>query len=85
MSPLKNIMEELQLRRVHIYARWVTSFLIDVRTVHLPVFSSLSFSSVFGSRFHEGVKNTLETCKADVIEFYQHLTEPMEAIHRAIV
>jgi len=85
MSLLKNIMKEFQLRRVHIYARWVTSFLIDVRTVHLLVFSSLSFSYVFGSRFHEDVKNMLETCKADVINLYQHLTEPMEAIHRAIV
>lgn len=56
MSPLKNIMKELQLRRVHIYPR-----------------------------FHEEVKNTLETRKADVIELYQHLTEPMEAIHHAIV
>jgi hypothetical protein len=63
----------------------VTSFLIRVRTVHLLVFLSLSFSSVFGSRFHEDVKNTLETRKADVIELYQHLTEPMEAIHHAIV
>ncbi|KAG1811990.1 hypothetical protein EV424DRAFT_1419210 [Suillus variegatus] len=56
MSPLKNIMKELQLRRVHIYPR-----------------------------FHEDVKNTLETRKADVIELYQRLTEPMEAIHHAIV
>ncbi|KAG2342616.1 hypothetical protein BDR05DRAFT_1060084 [Suillus weaverae] len=56
MSPLKNIMKELQLRRVHIYPR-----------------------------FHEDVKNTLEARKADVIELYQHLTEPMEAIHHAIV
>ncbi|KAG1775146.1 hypothetical protein EV702DRAFT_973779 [Suillus placidus] len=56
MSPLKNIMKELQLRHVHIYPR-----------------------------FHEHVKNTLETRKADVIELYQHLTEPMEAIHHAIV
>ncbi|KAG2133395.1 hypothetical protein BD769DRAFT_1665665 [Suillus cothurnatus] len=85
MSPLKHIMKELQLRRVHIYAWWVTSFLFDVHTVHLLVFSSLSFSYVFGSRFHEDVKNMLEICKADVIEFYQHLTEPMEAIHHAIV
>ncbi|KAG2133416.1 hypothetical protein BD769DRAFT_1386122 [Suillus cothurnatus] len=37
------------------------------------------------ARFHEDVKNTLETCKADVINLYQHLTEPMEAIHRVIV
>lgn len=56
MSPLKNIMKELQSRRVHIYPR-----------------------------FHEDVKNTLETRKADVIELYQRLTEPMEAIHHAIV
>ncbi|KAG1854454.1 hypothetical protein DFJ58DRAFT_787993 [Suillus subalutaceus] len=56
MSPLKNIMKELQLRSVHIYPR-----------------------------FHEDVKKTLETRKADVIELYQHLTEPMEAIHHAIV
>ncbi|KAG2091215.1 uncharacterized protein F5147DRAFT_657988 [Suillus discolor] len=56
MSPLKNIMKKLQLRRVHIYPR-----------------------------FHEDVKNTLETRKADVIELYQRLTEPMEAIHHAIV
>ncbi|OJA12366.1 hypothetical protein AZE42_04345 [Rhizopogon vesiculosus] len=56
MSPLKNIMKELQLRRVHIYPR-----------------------------FHEDVKNTLEARKADVIELYQRLTEPMEAIHHAIV
>ncbi|KAG1908919.1 uncharacterized protein F5891DRAFT_1098557 [Suillus fuscotomentosus] len=56
MSPLKNIMKELQLRRVHIYPR-----------------------------FHEDVKNTLETRRADVIELYQRLTEPMEAIHHAIV
>ncbi|KIK33817.1 hypothetical protein CY34DRAFT_813357, partial [Suillus luteus UH-Slu-Lm8-n1] len=56
MSPLKNIMKELQLRRVHIYPR-----------------------------FHEDVKNTLETRKADAIELYQRLTEPMEAIHHVIV
>ncbi|KAG1731335.1 uncharacterized protein EDB91DRAFT_1154579 [Suillus paluster] len=56
MSPLKNIMKELQLRSVHIYPR-----------------------------FHEDVKATLETRKADVIELNQHLTEPMEAIHHAIV
>ncbi|KAG2072910.1 hypothetical protein BDR04DRAFT_1073253 [Suillus decipiens] len=56
MSPLKNIMKELQLRSVHIYPR-----------------------------FHEDVKNTLETRKADVIELYQRLTESMEAIHHAIV
>jgi len=37
------------------------------------------------SRFHEDVKNTLETRKADVIELYQRLTEPMDAIHHAIV
>ncbi|KAG0694267.1 hypothetical protein DFH29DRAFT_330248 [Suillus ampliporus] len=56
MSPLKNIMKELQLRSVHIYPR-----------------------------FHEDIKDTLETRKADVVELYQHLTEPMEAIHHAIV
>jgi DNA excision repair protein ERCC-4 len=37
------------------------------------------------SRFHEDIKDTLETRKADVIELYQHLTEPMAAIHHAIV
>ncbi|KAG1851641.1 1-pyrroline-5-carboxylate dehydrogenase [Suillus subluteus] len=35
--------------------------------------------------FHEDIKKTLETCTVDVIELYQHLTEPMEAIHHAIV
>ncbi|EGN92951.1 hypothetical protein SERLA73DRAFT_127060 [Serpula lacrymans var. lacrymans S7.3] len=56
MSPLKNIMKELQLRTVHIYPR-----------------------------FHETIKSTLESRKADVIELYQRLTEPMEDIHHAIV
>ncbi|KAG1844373.1 hypothetical protein F4604DRAFT_1821532 [Suillus subluteus] len=35
--------------------------------------------------FHEDVKQTLETHKADVIDLHQHLTESMEAIHHAIV
>lgn len=56
LSPLRNIMKELQLRTVHIYPR-----------------------------FHEVVKGCLENRKADVIELYQHMTEPMEAIHHAIV
>ncbi|KIJ60516.1 hypothetical protein HYDPIDRAFT_177372 [Hydnomerulius pinastri MD-312] len=56
LSPLKNIMKELQLRTVHIYPR-----------------------------FHEEIKANLENRRADVIELYQHLTEPMEAIHHAIV
>ncbi|KAG6373235.1 hypothetical protein JVT61DRAFT_6861 [Boletus reticuloceps] len=56
MSPLKNIMKELQLRSVHIYPR-----------------------------FHQSIKNTLESRKADVVELYQHLTENMSAIHHAIV
>ncbi|KAF8841402.1 hypothetical protein BDN67DRAFT_928573, partial [Paxillus ammoniavirescens] len=56
MSPLKNIMKELQLRTVHIYPR-----------------------------FHQSIKDTLENRKADVVELYQHLTEPMESIHHAIV
>ncbi|KIK91445.1 hypothetical protein PAXRUDRAFT_830849 [Paxillus rubicundulus Ve08.2h10] len=56
MSPLKNIMKELQLRTVHIYPR-----------------------------FHQSIKDTLENRKADVVELYQRLTEPMEAIHHAIV
>lgn len=56
LSPLRNIMKELQLRTVHIYPR-----------------------------FHDAVKESLETRKADVIELYQHLTEQMHAIHHAIV
>ncbi|KAL4069136.1 hypothetical protein J3A83DRAFT_4096140 [Scleroderma citrinum] len=56
LSPLRNIMKELQLRTVHIYPR-----------------------------FHDAVKDSLENRKADVIELYQHLTEPMHAIHHAIV
>ncbi|KAG1751999.1 hypothetical protein EDD22DRAFT_957651 [Suillus occidentalis] len=35
MSPLQSIMKELQLRRVHKYPRWVTSFFTDVRVVRL--------------------------------------------------
>lgn len=56
MSPLKNIMKELQLRKVHIYPR-----------------------------FHEEVKGSLERRRADVVELYQPLTEPMKDIHGAIV
>ncbi|KAG1832860.1 hypothetical protein DFJ58DRAFT_822843 [Suillus subalutaceus] len=36
-------------------------------------------------RFHEDVRHTLETHKADVTDLHQHLTEPVEAIHHAIV
>ncbi|KAG6333461.1 hypothetical protein ID866_5631 [Astraeus odoratus] len=56
LSPLRNIMKELQLRKVHIYPR-----------------------------FHEEVKESLEDRKADVVEVYQSMTEPMQAIHHAIV
>ncbi|KIK42211.1 hypothetical protein CY34DRAFT_12523 [Suillus luteus UH-Slu-Lm8-n1] len=82
MSPLKNIMKKLQLRRVHIYP--VGDFL--PRSCCSP-FSALValFLILLDPRFHEDVKNTLETRKADVIELYRRLTEPMEAIHHAIV
>ncbi|KAG2369406.1 hypothetical protein BDR07DRAFT_1371396 [Suillus spraguei] len=69
MSPLKNIMKELPLTRVHIYRyALVAVFLIRL-----------------GSRFHGDVKNTLKTRKADVTKLCQHLTEPMKATHHAIV
>ncbi|KAJ7176197.1 hypothetical protein C8R43DRAFT_1057490 [Mycena crocata] len=56
MSPLKNIMKELQLRTVHIYPR-----------------------------FQEDIKKSLERRKADVIELFQPLSEPMADIHHAII
>ena len=72
LSPLRNIMKELQLRTVHIYPRYV--------------FPHYFFDIVnFLDRFHDSVKDSLETRKADVIELYQHLTESMYAIHHAIV
>ncbi|KAJ7274649.1 hypothetical protein C8J57DRAFT_1312429 [Mycena rebaudengoi] len=56
MSPLKNIMKELQLRTVHIYPR-----------------------------FQEEIKESLGRRRADVIEIFQQLTEPMADIHHAII
>lgn len=48
MSPLKNIMKELQLRRVHIYPRCVIFSLVNIRVVRL-VTLLLTFShSVLG-------------------------------------
>lgn len=72
LSPLRNIMKELQLRTVHIYPRYVfVAYVLDILNVL--------------HRFHDAVKESLETRKADVIELYQHLTEQMHAIHHAIV
>lgn len=56
MYPLKSIMKELQLRKVHIYPR-----------------------------FHDEIKKSLERRRADVVELYQPLTEPMSEIHQAII
>ncbi|KAF9221255.1 hypothetical protein BS17DRAFT_270634 [Gyrodon lividus] len=46
---------------------------LHLRTVHIY------------PRFHQSIKDALENRRADVIELYQRLTEPMEAIHHAIV
>jgi len=73
LSPLKNIMKELQLRNVHIYPRSV-----------LPI-SFLCFTTENPPRFHEEIKKTLERRQADVIELSQPLTEPMADIHHAII
>lgn len=73
LSPLKNIMKELQLRNVHIYPRSVLSV------------SLLCFTTENPSRFHEDIKKTLERRQADVIELSQPLTEPMSDIHHAII
>ncbi|KAF8871579.1 hypothetical protein BD779DRAFT_1453779 [Infundibulicybe gibba] len=56
LSPLKNIMKELQLRKTHIYPR-----------------------------FHEAIKKSLERRRADVVELFQELTEPMSEIHHAVI
>lgn len=73
LSPLKNIMKELQLRNVHIYPRSV-----------LPI-SLLCFKTKNPSRFHKDIKKTLERRQADVVELSQPLTEPMADIHHAII
>jgi len=73
LSPLKNIMKELQLRNVHIYPRSALPLPFFVTTTKNP------------SRFHEDIKQTLERRQADVIELSQPLTEPMADIHHAII
>jgi DNA excision repair protein ERCC-4 len=72
MSPLKNIMKELQLRTVHIYPRSVG--IVGPRELVLTLI-----------RFHEDIKQSLERRRADVIELYQPMTESMAIIHEAIV
>ena len=74
LSPLKNIMKELQLRNVHIYPRYNSSFL------PLRIFGTL-----FLFRFHEEIKKSLERRRADVVELSQNLTERMADIHHAII
>jgi DNA excision repair protein ERCC-4 len=72
MSPLKNIMKELQLRSVHIYPRSVST-------------ARACFQYLIPLRFHEEIKQSLERRKADVVELQQHLTEPMSDIHHALL
>lgn len=76
LSPLKNIMKELQLRIVHIYPRYNSSFLL------LGIFGT-SIHCLF--RFHEEIKKSLERRRADVVELSQNLTERMADIHHAII
>jgi len=72
LSPLKNIMKELQLRTVHLFPRYGHG---------LSCFCILNFLL----RFHEDVKKSLERKRADVVELSQALTEPMADIHHAII
>lgn len=72
LSPLKNIMKELQLRKVHIYPRY---YLLDNRCINSHVLY----------RFQEDVKKSLERRRADVVELSQPLTEPVAEIHHAII
>lgn len=74
LYPLKAIMKELQVRKVHIYPRFVK--LIAIPIVELQKNAR---------RFHEEVKKSLERRRADVIELYQPLSESMADIHHAIV
>lgn len=46
---------------------------LQLRTVHIY------------PRFHEGIKQSLERRRADVVELSQHLTEGMADIHQAII
>ncbi|KAG1814268.1 uncharacterized protein BJ212DRAFT_1482008 [Suillus subaureus] len=59
--------------------------IVDVLQSDIPTELITGIIILHAEKFHEDVKKTLETRKADVIELYQHLTEPMEAIHHAIV
>jgi hypothetical protein len=73
MSPLKNIMKELQLRRVHVYPRSAQ-----------PVTGSRT-CLISRPRFQEDIKKSLERRRADVIELSQELSESMAEIHHAII
>lgn len=74
LSPLKNIMKELQLRNVHIYPRWVN----PVRCGHWLTF-------FFFGRFHESIKKAFERRRPDVVELSQDMTDLMKDIHTSIL
>ena len=78
LSPLKNIMKELQLRTVHIYPRYIPAFSCASIRILRPLFN-ICF------RFHEEIKTSLERRRADVVELSQNLTERMADIHHAII
>jgi hypothetical protein len=73
MSPLKDVMKELQVRNVHIFPRYATKNSLRI---------SLSPNS---TSFHEDIKQSLERRRADVVQIAVPMTEMMRDIHVAII